>query len=786
MLRHIHHITALELVAGAHNKRKSAMSEQELLEKSVLTTKLEEVIGLCRKFSLWPMPFGTACCAIEFMGVVDAHYDIARFGAEAVRFSPRQADLMIVAGTIVDKMGPILKRIYDQMAEPKWVISMGVCACSGGFYRAYHVMQGIDEVIPVDVYVPGCPPTPDGLLYALTMVQEMAHHNIPRKSRIVPFGEKQKKPEYTHKPLSRWPAEMIEPVADAAPKSFVAQQLKQQFPDEIISIKEDNPDGIPAVMLKKDRIVDVCRFLAKSSNLNFNQPTDVCGVDYLGRTPRFEVVYHLYSINHNHRVRLRVPLDEDAPEIDSVTSVWKGVDWFEREVFDLYGINFRGHPNMQRILCHPQFEGHALRKDFDPGQRFECTQSKLDLFTTDYDKENPPMLEDPDDPLNDRTVVNIGPSHPITHGTLRLQCEIEGETIKRCRTEIGYLHRCFEKMSETHTYHQVIPYTDRLNYCSAFMNNAGYAHAVETFLGVKVPKRAQAIRVILSELSRIIDHQVCIAANLVDVGALTNYWYLFRVREEVYELLEACCGGRMTVSYARIGGFAKDVPHDFEERVRHLLKILPKFMGDVNKLITTNPIFIGRTRDIGTVTAAQAVEYGFTGPCLRASGVEYDVRKAAPYWGYDHYEFEIPVSDDGDTYARYMVRMEEIRQSARIIQQAIGTLPGGPVMTSDKRVAQPPKKDVYSNIEGLINHFKLIMHGIKPPKGEIYSFTEGANGELGFYIVSDGTKNPYRIKVRPPCFAIFQANDEIAEGHMVADMAAILGSWNIIAGELDR
>jgi len=761
------------------------MSEQELLEKNVFMTQLEKFVGWCRKYSLWPMPFGVACCAIEFMGVVDSHYDISRFGAEAVRFSPRQADLMVVAGTIVDKMGPVLKKIYDQMSEPKWVISMGVCASSGGFYRAYHVMQGIDEIIPVDVYVPGCPPTPDGLLYALTIVQEMAHKNIPRKSRIVPFEEKERSVGIEHKPLNHWPVPVLELKDPGEPKTLVAQQLKSKFPDEILGMEEADSEGIPTVILKPDRIVDICSFLSKSSQLNFNMPLDVCGVDYLGRDPRFEVVYHLYSTNQNHRVRLRVPLEGDPPEIDSVCSVWKGVNWFEREAYDMFGIRFRGHPNLERILCHDQFEGHALRKDFDPGKRFKCTAPKVDLFTYDYDKENPPNLDDPD-PMNDRTIINVGPSHPITHGTLRLQMELEGENIIRNRTEIGYLHRCFEKMSETHTYTQVIPYTDRLNYCSAFMNNAGYAHAVEKFMGVKVPERAKILRIILSEFSRMIDHQVCLAANLVDVGALTNYWYLFQTREEVYELLEACCGGRLTVSYGRIGGFLHDVPEDFHARARRCLKSLKENLNDVDKLITSNKIFLDRTRGIGVVSRGEAIDWGFTGPCLRASGIGYDVRKAHPYWGYDNFDFNIPVSDDGDTYARYLVRFDEMLQSAKIIEQAIAVLPEGRVMTRDKRVAFPDKKDVYGNIEGLMNHFKLVMHGIQPQRGEIYSFTEAANGELGFYIVSDGTKNPYRIKVRPPCFAVFQSNDEILEGYMLADVAAILGSWNIIAGELDR
>lgn len=760
------------------------MSEQELLEKSVITTRLDKAIGWFRKYSLWPMPFGTACCAIEFMGAVSAHYDLARFGAEAVRFSPRQADMMIVAGTIVDKMAPVLKKIYDQMSEPKWVISMGVCASSGGFYRAYHVMQGIDEIIPVDVYVPGCPPTPEGLIYAVNIVQDMAQNNIPRKSQIVTFEEKEAT-NYKHKKMSLWPVPVITPATDKEPASPAARKIKALFPDEIIRIEDVDAEGVAAITLKPEKIADICSMLKNDPELLFDMPLDVCGVDYLGRDPRFEVVYHLYSTVNNVRLRLKAPLAGDKPEIDSVTKIWKGVNWFEREAWDMFGIRFNGHPNLQRILTHEQFEGHALRKDFDPGKRFKCTESKHDLFTSEYDKFYPPKLEDAD-PLNDRMVVNFGPSHPITHGTLRLQLELEGETVKRTRIEIGYLHRCFEKMSETHTYHQVIPYTDRLNYCSAFMNNAGYAHAVEKLMGVEVPERATVLRVILSEFSRIIDHIVCLAANLVDIGAMTNFWYLFRVREEVYGLLESCCGGRLTVSYGRIGGFQQDVPADFVDRCRKILEMAPKFFDDVEKLILGNRIFIERTRDICVVNAQEAVQWGFTGPCLRASGVGYDIRKAQPYWGYENYDFDIPVCDEGDTYSRFLIRFEEMRQSMKIIEQGLKNLPGGPVMSADRRVAMPEKKSVYGDIEGLMNHFKLIMEGSKAPAGEIYSATEGANGELGFYIVSDGSGKPYRIKVRPPCFAIFQSNEEVLDELMVADLAAVIGSWNIIAGELDR
>ncbi|MDO8519115.1 MAG: NADH dehydrogenase (quinone) subunit D [Deltaproteobacteria bacterium] len=383
-------------------------------------------------------------------------------------------------------------------------------------------------------------------------------------------------------------------------------------------------------------------------------------------------------------------------------------------------------------------------------------------------------------------LVNVGPSHPATHGALRIQLELDGETIVRAASEIGYLHRCFEKHSENSTYQQVIPYTDRLNYLSALMNNAGYCRAVEKLLGINVPDRAVYIRVIMNELSRIMDHFVCIGTNLVDIGALTNFWFFFNVRERIYNAIEKCTGARLTYAYTRIGGLARDIYPDFPRDVRVLLKEIRQAVKDVMGLVANNRIFVDRTVDIGRVSKEDAIAWGFTGPCLRASGVEHDLRKAEPYDHYDEFDFDIPIAENGDTYDRTVVRIEEVNQSIRIVEQALDKLPKGPIMTDEADVALPPKEEVYGSIEGLMNHFKLIMHGILPPKGEVYSATEAANGELGFYIISDGSMRPYRIKVRPPCFPLFNAFEKMVPGLMVADAVAILGSLNIVVGELDR
>jgi len=363
---------------------------------------------------------------------------------------------------------------------------------------------------------------------------------------------------------------------------------------------------------------------------------------------------------------------------------------------------------------------------------------------------------------------------------------MDGEIIVAAKLEIGYLHRCFEKEAEDHTWAAVMPYTDRLNYCSAMLNNAIYAMTVEKLLQIEVTPRCQAIRVIVSELSRIIDHLVSICANLVDLGALTNYWYLYNVREGIYAVLEKLCGSRLTTNYARIGGMSHDLYDDFADEVHYHMQQMQDAIEDVLGLIARNRIFLDRTVDVGVISREDALSYGFTGPCLRATGIEFDLRKQAPYSGYEKYDFDIPTGEVGDAHARIMVRMAEMVQSRRIIEQALGQLPDGPVNVDDPRVILPPKEEVYGSIEGVMNQFKLISEGIQVPAGEAYGFGEGANGELGFFAVADGSGRPYRLKVRPPCFPIFSAYEELIVGGMIPDAVATLGSLNIIAGELDR
>ena len=568
---------------------------------------------------------------------------------------------------------------------------------------------------------------------------------------------------------------------DANNRSFfetLARDIGSRIPESKIT-HTVNPlhDDEDVFVVDAKSVTEVTREIKK----HFPYLMDVAGVDYPERERRFDVVYHYMNPETKRRLRVKAPVAE-GESLASVTNIYRSANWFEREAFDLFGINFSGHPNLRRILCHEDFVGNPLRKDYPADGNQELRTPLAHSFENDRAR----MMAEEEDHLSDRVWINIGPAHPATHGTRRLMAVLSGETIEKMDVEIGYLHRCFEKMCETHNYNQIIPYTDRLNYCSAPMNNHAWCRTVEKMLGIQVPAKAQAMRVILDEFSRIIDHFVCICTNAVDLGALTNFWLGFQAREKVYDLFEKLCGARLTVSLARVGGMGFDFPDGWIAEAKETLKVIEKAHAEVDTLLTKNRIFVKRMVGAGGISKENAIDWGFTGPCLRAAGVPLDMRQYNPYYGYDQLEFDIPIGERGDSYDRYMVRMEEIRQSVRILKQCLNNVPSGPIDVDDPRITLPSKQNVYGNIEGLMNQFMLVINGVQPPAGEIYSGYEAANGELGFYVISDGSGKPYRVKCRPPCFAIFQAFSEMMEGQMLADAIAALGSINVIAGELDR
>jgi len=544
-------------------------------------------------------------------------------------------------------------------------------------------------------------------------------------------------------------------------------------------------------MLKCDKLIDSSEIKTTISKLKNEEDytilLDITVIDYLKYpdvTPsRFAVVYILRDKTFKKQISIKSYIDDSTLTVDSLTELYKSANWAEREAYDQYGINFKDHPNLKRVLNHHQFIGHPLRKDYEITKGQICTQTE-DLM----DEMNPLLKQKAytKEEINDLMLLNVGPSHPASHGTIRNFVAMEGETIAACVTEIGYLHRGFEKSCENHTYSQIIPYTDRLNYCSAILNNIGYSKAVEEMLNIDITPRAKAIRVIIGELSRIIDHLVCNAANMVDLGGLTNFWYLFAPRDTAYDLLSKLTGARLTNTYTRIGGLEFDLYNGFAQDLENVLKEVEKACSDTLSLIAHNKIFHDRTQDVGIIKADFALSAGITGVNLRSSGVAYDLRKSNPYYGYENYDFDIVVGSHGDVYDRMMCRFEEMVQSTKIIRQAMKELPDGPINVDAPGVLLPSKKDVYGNIEGLMNQFKLTFEGIKVPKGEYYSATEGGNGELGFFIVSDGQGRPYKVKCRPPCFYSLAAYSNIVEGGMLADAVVTMASMNFIAGEFDR
>ena len=384
-------------------------------------------------------------------------------------------------------------------------------------------------------------------------------------------------------------------------------------------------------------------------------------------------------------------------------------------------------------------------------------------------------------------LLNVGPAHPAMHGTVRIVMELSGESIQRCDVQIGYLHRGFEKMCERGTWTQVFPYVDRCNYVSPMLNNVGFALACEKLLGITVPDRCQYYRMILGELARMSDHLTCDGAMAMELGAFTPFLWMIKGREMIWDLMEEETGARLTHSFGRVGGMAQPPTDGFKENVKAVTKQILHIVEEVERLLLGNRIFLDRLENVGFISQEDAISLGWTGPCLRATGIPYDVRKSHPYMKYGEMDFEVPVGSASDCFDRFMVRIEELKQSSRIIDQCLDRMPdSGPVNVDDPRVILPPKEDVYSTIEGTIQHFKIVMEGLKLPAGEVYSYTEGGNGELGFYIVSDGSGTPYRVRIRPPCYYITGGLERVITGQMMADVVPCFGSLNMIGGECDR
>ncbi|MGO9578804.1 MAG: NADH-quinone oxidoreductase subunit B/C/D [Desulfobaccales bacterium] len=779
---------------------------------------IEALVNWCRAYSFWPMFFGLSCCFIEESVALTPRYDMARFGAEVLRGSPRQADLLIISGTVFKKIAPVVLRLYEQMAEPKWVISMGSCANCGGMYDCYSVVQGVDQIMPVDVYIPGCPPRPEAVLAGLVKLQEKVRsERSARKILHLSGGD-----QGTQRPLAvdgvnksrdaRGPGYYGTPLRGTAatPPWFWESRAEVMWtpPPARIELSETGktlalalaerfgedvkpgaaPSDMATFQVSQDRVKEVLRFLKTEASPRFRRLEDLTAVDESTRQersdyPDYTLVYHLLAFEPATRVRLTVPLYGTDPVTRSITDIWPSANWYERECFDMFGIRFDGHPRLWRLLMPHDWEGHPLRKSYpDRG-------TALPPYTRDSARKYQPL--DAGKYLEGRVgeeefILNVGPHHPSTHGLIRFILGLRGEEITAMDTDIGYHHRSVEKIGERQSWHQFIPYTDRADYLCGVANNLSYLEAVETLTGITVPDRAQFIRVMLTEFFRLSNHLVWFSTATVDTGAITPTFYAFAEREKLMDIVELITGGRLHPAWFRIGGVAADLPEGWKEMVDDFVKGFAKVVDELEKAVTRNPIWEARTRGIGEISLEDAMDWGVTGANLRACGLEWDLRKKFPYSAYGAFDFEIPTAETGDSYGRYLVRVAEMRQSLRIIEQAARGMPPGRYITDDYRYAIPRKEDTLKDIESLIHHFINVSRGPTLPRGEAYAATEHPRGEQGFYVVSDGGTTAYRMHIRSPGFANVQALPLMAVGHLVADLVAIIGSIDYVMPDIDR
>lgn len=600
------------------------------------------------------------------------------------------------------------------------------------------------------------------------------------------------------------PATVTDP-ADIKEFRDVEARLRERFPGAVLDV--ERAFGEVDFTVRAADLLPVARFLRDEPGLEFIHLADLTAVDRSALPPRqrkpgdkrFAGIYHLYSLSGRRRIRLTVPAEgpDSKPTIPSLYPLWRSAFCMEREAYDLMGIHYEGHPDLRRIMMPWDWVGHPLRKDEPLGGEevpFSMTWNDPEFATLGQQIMDPPPTQAPlpkgVDPKQ-HMVLNLGPHHPATHGVLRIALELDGERIVSAHPDTGYLHSGFEKQGEHVRYKDFVPYTDRMDYTSAMCNNLGYCLAVEKLLGVEIPPRAQAIRVVVAELQRIAAHLIWLATHILDTSGtgMSLLMYALREREMILDIFEMISGARMTVSYVRIGGVWKDVPPAFVPKVQEFCDLFLRRLDEYERMLSRSVVLRKRLEGIGVLSKEDALSLGVTGPLLRGSGVYYDLRKLAPYSGYDRYEFDVPLSDRGDSWGRYEVRMQEMRQSIRIIRQALKDVQeteGEPYKTTDRKVALPPRDELDTSMEALIHHFKLVTEGIKPPPGEVYFGHENPKGELGFYIVSDGGPKPYRLRVRGPSFVNIFATDTMARGHLLSDLIAIIGSIDIVLGEVDR
>lgn len=578
--------------------------------------------------------------------------------------------------------------------------------------------------------------------------------------------------------------------------SAIVEKLKTRFGESEIT-EQKTSDEFPTIWVSKDKLVDVIRFLKTEVSKPYRMLYDLTAIDERTRAKRvempegdFTVVYHLLSFERNDDIRIKVPLKGEYPSLPTITKVWSNADWYEREVYDMFGIKFDGHPHLKRILMPLTWEGHPLRKEH-PTRATEM--GPFQLPEEKEERENQALHFNPEEwgmkresEDSDFMFLNVGPQHPGTHGVLRLVLQLDGEEILNVVPDIGFHHRGAEKMGERQSWHTYIPYTDRIDYLAGVMNNLAYLLAVEKLAGIKVPERAQVIRIMLCELFRLSSHLVWYGTFAQDIGQLSPVFYMFSDREKVFEIIEAVCGDRMHPNWFRIGGVTDDLPNGWDRLVKDFINYFPKRLKEYDMMVMKNRIFKGRTIGIGIYNTEEAIEWGVTGPGLRATGFEWDFRKKRPYSGYDQFEFDIPTAQNGDCYDRAIVRIEEMRQSIRIIEQCVKNMPSGPYK-SDHPLATPPRKEkTMHDIETLITHFLGVTWGPVIPAGEAFFGIEATKGNNGYYLISDGNTSSYRTRVRTPSFPHMQMVPFISRSYTVPDLLSILGSIDFVLADIDR
>ncbi|MDG1485171.1 MAG: NADH-quinone oxidoreductase subunit C/D [Porticoccaceae bacterium] len=572
----------------------------------------------------------------------------------------------------------------------------------------------------------------------------------------------------------------------------VEENLYRQFGQDLF-VAQYNVDKIPTLWVGRDRLVEVLQFLKPS----FSMLYDLFAIDERTREHRqgqpdsdFTVVYQLLSMERNEDLRIKVALSESDLNIPSIISIWPNANWYEREVWDMFGVLFAGHPNLFRILLPPTWEGHALRKDH-PARATEM--SEFEMGSERVAREQEALRFRPEDwgmkaasDDSEFMFLNLGPNHPSVHGVFRIALQLDGEVIMDSVPDIGYHHRGAEKMAERQTWHTYIPYTDRIDYLGGVMNNLAYIQSVEMLAGIEVPERAKVIRIMLAELFRISSHLVFYGTFVQDVGQMSPVFYMFVDREKLFGIVEAITGGRMHPAWFRIGGVAQDLPDGWDRMIREFLDYLPGRLDHYDKMAMQNEMLKDRTVGIGVYTKQEALDWGITGPGLRATGSDWDVRKKRPYGGYDQFEFDVPTATNGDCYDRAALRIEEIRQSLRIIRQCVDNMPSGPYKSDHSATTPPPKEQTMEDIETLIHHFLNVSWGPVIPEGEASVMIEATKGINSYHLISDRSTNSYRTRIRTPSFPHLQQIPLISKGLMIPDLIAIIASIDFVMADVDR